>query len=747
MDDILLRDDQSIELAARNATPTRSDLPSELRCAFVPPGAGPRVIYGENDAGDLVHILDATRGRACGLICPDCRGELIANKGEIKAPYFSHASRIECDQAGETALHLIAKEIIEQSGKLRLPVAKVYGLDGYEIVRKAEEVNFTRVEVEPFYPGFRPDVVGIKEVTRDGKATAHRLLIEIFVTHKVDEEKLARLERNGETALEIDLSKVDRAISREELADLLLTDADRTWLHHKVVARRKAEIEDERARRRKIEEENLARKKARTASILQEQEDARAAAPRGATQDFVDFAEHEHRRWQMIGLEKLLFAGGDDSYFDVQPIVWRTMVFCNLAPWGGAADRWAKQNDPTRLAQAVSLKMRELGWAKPPFARDNLKRYNKRRFRLEPWDPLGEEVRTLLRKAHSLIRPVMNALETPGLAPICSAAAISHDRYKGFLGDVDALSSALAGYGAELRLNGRLINGPSDVDEILLGLPERDRLLARREQIVTMTKVVELDEPGVTLNGMALERLGFDVRFPSDTSEDAADHVWQAIEKRHQEAWDARLEDWQHEAEATALQSAQTVASYYVDLCERLPSLKDAFAFVGAGFLLDTQELLENLRRDRAPNSASDLKALKVEITTEAQRYGALKFDLERLMEFCDGIKDTHLSLRVLEYGCEVAIRNFREQRNSTLPGISSRHDASTILDEIGQVMQKAEKSGYGEDFTARALYSTHPESSTSVIEAVFAGRVPVYRKAFRDIIWTNRPPPWVYRR
>lgn len=55
-------------------------------------------------------------GKRCGCICPACKDELIA-RHEInghKTPHFSHDSGADCANGLETAVHLAAKQLIEQ---------------------------------------------------------------------------------------------------------------------------------------------------------------------------------------------------------------------------------------------------------------------------------------------------------------------------------------------------------------------------------------------------------------------------------------------------------------------------------------------------------------------------------------------------------------------------------------------------------------------------------------------------------
>ena len=60
--------------------------------------------------GDVKFIDQVPRGKDCSCVCADCGMRMIANKGPIKAHYFSHENNSEC--RGETALHRGAKRIL-----------------------------------------------------------------------------------------------------------------------------------------------------------------------------------------------------------------------------------------------------------------------------------------------------------------------------------------------------------------------------------------------------------------------------------------------------------------------------------------------------------------------------------------------------------------------------------------------------------------------------------------------------------
>lgn len=91
--------------------------------------------------------------------------------------------------------------------------------------------RFHHVEVEPWQNGIRPDVCLHHD---DGI-----LNVEILVHHKAGEEKIAALERRGQSCIEISLAGLDfDDTPGDELRDAILWHAPRQWLQHQYEAER-----------------------------------------------------------------------------------------------------------------------------------------------------------------------------------------------------------------------------------------------------------------------------------------------------------------------------------------------------------------------------------------------------------------------------------------------------------------------------------------------------------------------------
>lgn len=147
------------------------------------------ILQAVNTEGKSVYIDDVPNGKKCACFCAECHGALIAKQGNVKAHHFAHASGNDSLKCSQTALHLLAKEIIAE--EKRIPAF----VDG-SITFVA--VDF--VEQEKNLGDIKPDLYA----EHNGKPVA----IEIFVCHAVDDEKIAKIQNHRLTTFEINLSEL-----------------------------------------------------------------------------------------------------------------------------------------------------------------------------------------------------------------------------------------------------------------------------------------------------------------------------------------------------------------------------------------------------------------------------------------------------------------------------------------------------------------------------------------------------------
>lgn len=205
------------------------------------------LVYGIWKGRELKHISEVPSGKACECVCPQCNHPLIAKKGPVYRHHFGHAAESECSGAPETALHLMAKEIICKRLCLGLPalVAEYNGVT--QQIFKSRIVFFDSATAELRHDiGFIPDI----SVFKDDR----KLMVEIFVTHPCGEEKITEIAKAGVSSVEIDLSKFPRDASLSEIEAAVISDAPRRWLYHphEVVAREQMKLKADELR--KLEE-------------------------------------------------------------------------------------------------------------------------------------------------------------------------------------------------------------------------------------------------------------------------------------------------------------------------------------------------------------------------------------------------------------------------------------------------------------------------------------------------------------
>lgn len=181
--------------------------------------------FGLKD-GKLVDVLSVPNGKKCNCLCPKCGENLIAVQKRM-TPYFKHESTKFCSGSLETALHLAAKEIFQTHKKIKLP-ALTHNFDkfGHHALIKEFLLNVDEVSVERKLGNIVPDIILIKNNTK--------LLVEIAVTHFIDQEKKKKIEAIGISTVEIDLSELLKTkVNLEKLTSILIEETTlKSWVYN-----------------------------------------------------------------------------------------------------------------------------------------------------------------------------------------------------------------------------------------------------------------------------------------------------------------------------------------------------------------------------------------------------------------------------------------------------------------------------------------------------------------------------------
>ena len=188
---------------------------------------GAQLTWAVAEIGELAHVSEVKNGLKCACTCPVCDGALVARQGKVKERHFAHASGEECRHAAETALHLAAKDILAKRKEIVLPEVALNASYGFPRIVVAPQRRYAieSAEVERKTGSIIPDVIV--------EVSGRQLLVEMTVTHGVDDAKLAKIRELGLSCLEIDLSDAPRDLGREALERIVVDgSAQKRWLHN-----------------------------------------------------------------------------------------------------------------------------------------------------------------------------------------------------------------------------------------------------------------------------------------------------------------------------------------------------------------------------------------------------------------------------------------------------------------------------------------------------------------------------------
>lgn len=165
---------------------------------------------------------------------------LQARLGKKNRHHFSHNSeKCSNETATQTALHMLAKEIIAKNGIMLFPAISLeYKNSTYfsyayiqtlpqEIVIKPERlIKCDEVFLERRLSSIVPDIIFTSQ--------KNSCIIEIAVTHFVDEVKEQKIKALGLPALEIDLSECYRQnLNRAEIENEIINNSEnRRWIYY-----------------------------------------------------------------------------------------------------------------------------------------------------------------------------------------------------------------------------------------------------------------------------------------------------------------------------------------------------------------------------------------------------------------------------------------------------------------------------------------------------------------------------------
>lgn len=189
------------------------------------------VPFGMRD-GRPVFVSDVALGLDCGCTCPECGEPLIARNrdfpGRRRARHFQHARASSCPGGIETAIHLMAKEVLATSDAVLLPR---WASGDVVIEPESLAIVSARLEVPLIDGAARPDVL-LRGMAAEIEFDV--LCVEVRVHHAVDAPKRDLLATNGLDTMELDLSGLTYDAVADPVAfryEVLENPANRHWVH------------------------------------------------------------------------------------------------------------------------------------------------------------------------------------------------------------------------------------------------------------------------------------------------------------------------------------------------------------------------------------------------------------------------------------------------------------------------------------------------------------------------------------
>ncbi len=264
----------------------------------------------------LYEPTQVENGKACGCVCPACKKPLVA-KQNAKTPHFAHSQDENCTRGLETAVHLAVKQIIADKLMVRLPaVVWKNPLPRKEEVKKLyieRTIQVQSVVLEQRVDDFIPDIIVV--------ANDITYLVEVAVTHFIDESKLEKIKRNKLHTIEIDVSHLKQGFNLTNLEEAIYTSRNyqAEWKYHP-----------------RLEELNLEVKKAEEDRIAKIEEDNQERKRKFEAYKNLPSESKLQKNLKSIGLTKeqmnLLakFVAWEDS-FNAPRIVWQSAVLAYIA--------------------------------------------------------------------------------------------------------------------------------------------------------------------------------------------------------------------------------------------------------------------------------------------------------------------------------------------------------------------------------------------------------------------------------
>jgi len=190
--------------------------------------------------GDMMPrlISQVRRGLDCNCVCMGCGGRVVAAFPKVNADHFKHHSPAgheftgcpESARNAESISHYLVKHHIAKVKRLkvrRLDINKENDSDGFKYkpytVYESKQLQFDDVILEKKQGNIIPDCVGI--------INGRRLLIEVKVTHGIDDTKLAKIIEMNASVVEVYVQEVVKGPDDSYLDEIVCNQYFTEWIH------------------------------------------------------------------------------------------------------------------------------------------------------------------------------------------------------------------------------------------------------------------------------------------------------------------------------------------------------------------------------------------------------------------------------------------------------------------------------------------------------------------------------------
>jgi hypothetical protein len=149
--------------------------------------------FAKTSSGKIVHVTKAEKGEKFTCANPNCNGEMILKKGEIRRPHFAH-KHVEYDHGGETPLHYNTKillfDFLQNSAINETPTFVQFKCSCSEThsINLLEHITDVYVEKQ-VTKIYRPDISLYSE-------NKFKMALEIIVTHDLESEASSYLKKH-----------------------------------------------------------------------------------------------------------------------------------------------------------------------------------------------------------------------------------------------------------------------------------------------------------------------------------------------------------------------------------------------------------------------------------------------------------------------------------------------------------------------------------------------------------------------